>query len=293
MAAQIKIWLLAFRPKTLWAAVAPVLVGTALAAREGSVRPLVTVAILAAAVLIQVGANLANDVYDYLKGADAQGRLGPARVTARGLLAPSQVKAGMVLVFGLAIMIGFYLAWVGGWPIVLIGLASIAVAIAYTGGPWPLGYHGLGDLLVFLFFGVVAVFGSVYLHTGLFLPASLWGAIPMGALATAILVVNNYRDIDTDLRAGKRTLAVRLGRRGTRVEYIGLLVLAYLVPVIYLIAHQGSPYLLLPLLTLPLAWVNIRSLLTTVEGGPLNTTLARTAGLQILYGCLFSLGLLL
>ena len=436
MAVQVKIWLLAFRPKTLWAAVAPVLVGTALAAREGSVRPLVTVAILAAAVLIQVGANLANDVYDYLKGADTEGRLGPARVTARGLLAPSQVKAGMVLAFGVAIMIGFYLAWVGGcpivviglasiavaiaytggpwplgyhglgdllvflffgvvavygavylhtdlflpaslwgaipmgalatailvvnnyrdidtdlragkrtlavrlgrrgtrveyigllvlaylvpviymvadqgspylllplltlplawvggWPIVVIGLASIAVAIAYTAGPWPLGYHGLGDLLVFLFFGVVAVYGAVYLHTGLFLPASLWGAIPMGALATAILVVNNYRDIDTDLRAGKRTLAVRLGRRGTRVEYIGLLVLAYLVPVIYLVADQGSPYILLPLLTIPLAWMNIRSLLTTVEGGPLNTTLARTAGLQILYGCLFSLGLLL
>ena len=291
--AKFKIWLMAFRPKTLWAAVAPVLVGTALAAREGSVRPLVTVAILGAAILIQVGANLANDVYDYLKGADTQGRLGPARVTERGLLAPAQVKAGMVLVFGLAIMIGFYLAWVGGWPIVVIGLVSIAVAIAYTGGPRPFGYYGLGDVMVFLFFGIVAVGGTVYLHTGVFLPASLWGAVPMGALATAILVVNNYRDIDTDLRAGKRTLAVRLGRRGTRLEYIGLVVLAYLVPPIYLAASQGSPLLLLPYLTLPLAWVNIRSLLRTVEGGALNATLARTARLQILYGCLFSLGLLL
>lgn len=290
---KIKIWLLASRPKTLWAAVAPVLVGTALAAGEGHVRPLVTVAILGAAVLIQVGANLANDVYDYLKGADTLGRLGPARVTERGLLTPAQVKAGMMLVFGLAIMIGFYLAWVGGWPIVVIGLVSIAVALAYTGGPWPFGYYGLGDLVVFLFFGIVAVVGTVYLHTGVFLPASLWGAIPMGALATAILVVNNYRDIDTDLRAGKRTLAVRLGRKGTRLEYIGLLVLAYLVPAVYLAAQQGSPLLLLPYLTLPLAWVNIRSLLTTVAGGPLNATLARTARLQILYGCLFSMGLLL
>ena len=291
--AKFKIWLMAFRPKTLWAAVAPVLVGTALAAREGSVRPLVTGAILAAAILIQVGANLANDVYDYLKGADTQGRPGPVRVTQSGLLAPSQVKAGMVLVFGLAIMIGFYLVWVGGWPIVVIGLVSIAVAIVYTGGPWPFGYYGLGDVMVFIFFGIVAVFGTVYLNTDVFLPASLWGAVPMGALATAILVVNNYRDIDTDRRAGKRTLAVRLGRRGTRLEYIGLVVLAYLVPPIYLAASQGSPYLLLPYLTLPLAWVNIRSLLTTVEGGPLNATLARTARLQILYGCLFSLGLLL
>ena len=291
--AKFKIWLMAFRPKTLWAAVAPVLVGTALAAREGSVRPLVTVAILGAAILIQVGANLANDVYDYLKGADTQGRLGPARVTERGLLAPAQVKAGMVLVFGLAIMIGFYLAWVGGWPIVVIGLVSIAVAIAYTGGPRPFGYYGLGDVMVFLFFGIVAVFGTVYLNTDVFLPASLWGAVPMGALATAILVVNNYRDIDTDRRAGKRTLAVRLGRRGTRLEYIGLVVLAYLVPPVYFVAGEGSPLLLLPYLTLPLAWVNIRSLLRTVEGGGLNATLARTARLQILYGCLFSLGLLL
>ncbi len=289
---QLNIWLQAFRPKTLWAAVAPVLVGTALAAGEGHVRPLVTVAILGAAVLIQIGANLANDVYDYLKGADTQGRLGPARVTERGLLTPAQVKAGMVLVFGLAIMIGFYLAWVGGWPIVAIGLVSIAVAIAYTGGPWPFGYYGLGDLMVFLFFGVVAVYGTVYLITDVFLPASLWGAVPMGALATAILVVNNYRDIDTDLRAGKRTLAVRLGRRGTRLEYIGLLVLAYLVPGTYWVVQGGSPLVLLPYLTLPLAWINIRSLLITVDGQALNVTLARTAGLQLLYAGLFALGLL-
>lgn len=289
---QLNIWLQAFRPKTLWAAVAPVLVGTALAAGEGHVRPLVTVAILGAAVLIQIGANLANDVYDYLKGADTQGRLGPARVTERGLLTPAQVKAGMVLVFGLAIMIGFYLAWVGGWPIVAIGLVSIAVAIAYTGGPWPFGYYGLGDLMVFLFFGVVAVYGTVYLITDVFLPASLWGAVPMGALATAILVVNNYRDIDTDLRAGKRTLAVRLGRRGTRLEYIGLLVLAYLVPGTYWVVQGGSSLVLLPYLTLPLAWINIRSLLITVDGQALNVTLARTAGLQLLYAGLFALGLL-
>lgn len=290
--ANIKIWLLASRPKTLWAAVAPVLVGTALAAGEGGIKPLVTVAILGAAILIQVGANLANDVYDYLQGADTPERLGPVRVTESGLLTPDQVKTGMVTVFGLAILIGVYLVWVGGWPIVVIGLISILAAMAYTGGPWPLGYYGLGDLMVFVFFGMVAVYGTVYLHTGAFLSASLWGAIPMGALATAILVINNYRDIDTDLRAGKRTLAVRLGRKGTRLEYISLLTLAYLVPVAYWVIQGGSALVMLPFLTLPLAWINVRSLLATVEGPALNATLARTAGLQLLFAGLFTLGLL-
>ncbi len=290
--ASIRVWLLAVRPKTLWAAVTPVMVGTALAAGEGYLRPLVTLAVFIAAVLIQIGANLANDVYDYLKGADDSGRLGPLRVTEQGLRTPHQVEFAMWLVFGLALLIGCYLVWVGGWPIVVIGLVSIAAAVAYTGGPWPFGYYGLGDVMVFIFFGLIAVGGTVYLHADAFLTASLWGAVPMGALATAILVVNNYRDYDTDLLAGKRTLAVRLGRGATRREYVGLLILSYLTPVLHVITGQGSPFVLLPLLTLPQAWQTSRSLYT-LKDQALNAVLARTARLQLLYGVLFSLGWLL
>ena len=288
---RLQIWILAARPKTLWAALAPVAVGTAIAAREGHVRPGVTLAIAVAALLIQIGANLANDVFDFLKGADSGDRLGPPRVTERGLLTPQQVQRGMVMVFALAIAIGFYLAWVGGWPIVAIGLLSITAAIAYTGGPWPFGYHGLGDLMVFLFFGLVAVGGTVYLHADAWLLSSLWGAIPMGALATTILVVNNVRDLAADQQAGKQTLAVRLGRRGSEIEYALLLLTAYGTVGLHWWWAGGTLLLLLPLVSLPLAWRNFRAL-TTGNGAELNQTLARTAGLQALFGGLFVAGLL-
>ena len=285
------IWILAARPKTLWAALAPVAVGTAIAAREGHIRPGVTIAIAVAALLIQIGANLANDVFDFLKGADTADRLGPLRVTGAGLLTPQQVKRGMVAVFAAAIAIGFYLAWVGGWPIVAIGLLSIGAAIAYTGGPWPFGYHGLGDLMVFLFFGLVAVGGTVYLHAGAWLVSSLWGAIPMGALATTILVVNNVRDLATDQEAGKRTLAVRLGRRASEIEYFLLVLLAYVTVALHWWKTGGSPAMLLPLASLPLAGLNLQALITR-NGARLNQTLARTAGLQALFGGLFVAGIL-
>ncbi|MFC1746955.1 1,4-dihydroxy-2-naphthoate polyprenyltransferase [Candidatus Neomarinimicrobiota bacterium] len=283
---------MASRPKTLWAAVAPVVVGTAIAARGGQFRPAVAAAIVAAALLIQVGANLANDVYDFLRGADTTGRLGPDRVTQQGLLKPKQVKRGMVFCFGAAITIGFYLAWVGGWPIVAIGLISIGAAIAYVGGPWPFGYYGLGDLMVFLFFGIIAVGGTVYLHTDGFAATSLWGGIPMGAVVTAILIVNNIRDLETDQQTGKLTLAVRLGIKGARLEYVGMMIIAYCVPVVYMLVHGNAEPVLLPLITLPMAWRNVRELYG-IDGKALNATLARTAQLTFLYGLLFSLGLVL
>jgi 1,4-dihydroxy-2-naphthoate octaprenyltransferase len=208
-----RVWLLAARPATLPAAVVPVLVGTAAAVGGGAApRPGPFVGALAAAVLIQVGTNLANDYFDYRKGADTIARLGPTRVTQSGLVAPSTVRAATALTFGLAALIGLYLVWVGGWPILVVGLLSILSGIAYTGGPWPLGYHGLGDLFVFVFFGVVAVTGSAYLQTGQLEPFALLASVPVGMLVTAILVVNNLRDVETDRAAGKRTLADR--RRG-------------------------------------------------------------------------------
>ena len=202
-----RVWLMAARPATLPAAVAPVLVGTAVAFRAGHFRPLPFLAALVAAVLIQVGANFANALFDFNKGADTAQRLGPTRVTQSGLVSPHDIARATALVFGLATLVGLYLVLVGGWPILLVGLASIVAAVCYTGGPYPLGYHGLGDIFVFVFFGIVAVSGTYYVQAlSLSLPAVL-AATPMGLLITAILVVNNVRDLDTDRLAGTRTMA--------------------------------------------------------------------------------------
>ena len=209
-----RVWLLAARPATLPAAVVPVLVGTA-AALHGGVQLQIGpfVAALVAALLIQIGTNFANDVFDFHKGADTAERLGPPRVTQSGLVPPEQVLIATFVTFGLAALVGVYLVLVGGWPILVVGVLSILAGLAYTGGPWPLGYHSLGDLFVFIFFGVVAVVGSAYLQTLTITPLAVWASFPVGLLVTAILVVNNLRDIDTDRQVGKKTLAVRLGRR--------------------------------------------------------------------------------
>lgn len=291
LTASLQPWLLAARPKTLPAATVPVFVGTAVAISEGVFRLGPALAALLGSLLIQIGANLANDVFDYHKGADTSARLGPLRVTQAGLLSPGQVLAGMWLTFGLAALIGLYLVVVGGWPIVVIGLLSIASAIAYTGGPFPLGYHGLGDLFVFIFFGLVAVCGTYYVQAGLVSAAAWWSAIPVGLLATAILVVNNLRDIDTDRAAGKKTLAVRLGVKGVQLEYILLIGLAYLVPLLMGLAGISTLWGVLAWLSLPLAAAQIRFIFTET-GRPLNRALAGTARLELVYGLLFSAGLI-
>lgn len=284
---------MASRPKTLPAALAPVLVGMALAYADGGFRWLPALAAAAGALLLQIGANFANDYFDFFKGADTHERLGPTRVTASGLIGHGELRWGMVAVFGLAGLAGLYLIYVGGWPILAIGVASILGALLYTGGPFPFGYHGLGDFFVFIFFGLVAVGGTYYVQTLTLTPLVLLAATPVGALITNILVVNNYRDIETDARAGKRTLAVMLGRRGARMEYLLLLAVAYLVPLALWLGFGWTPWVMLPWLTLPLAVPLVRTMFTSIDGPTLNVTLAGTARLSLFFGLLFALGIAL
>jgi 1,4-dihydroxy-2-naphthoate octaprenyltransferase len=282
-------WLMAARPPTLPAAVAPVLVGSAAVARLGF-QPLAFVAAMLAAVLIQIGTNLANDYFDFHKGADTAERLGPVRVTQSGLIPPETVRSAMVLVFGLAALVGLYLVFVGGWPILLIGLFSIAAGVLYTGGPYPLAYHGLGDLFVLIFFGLVAVCGTAYLHVGAVPPIAWFAALPVALIVTAIIVVNNLRDIDTDRLANKRTLAVLLGRRATRIEYLLLVAGAYLLLPFGPLLSLAGAWVLLPWLTLPLAVSLVRTVFRE-QGRPLNRALGGTGRLHLLFGALLAIGL--
>lgn len=286
-------WVLAARPKTLPAALSPVVVGAALAAAAGTFDLLPALAAALGALLLQILSNFANDYSDFFRGADTADRLGPTRVTASGLISPQQLRLGIGVVIALAVVVGLYLVSVGGWPILVIGVAAILAALAYTGGPFPFGYYGLGELFVFLFFGVAAVCGTYYVqaHTVPWFVAV--ASVPVGLLVTAILVVNNYRDIDTDRRAGKRTLAVRMGRRGARVEYVAFLVLAYLVPPLLWLGFQFSPWVLLPWVTAPLAVQLVRTLALATDGPTLNKTLAGTARLGLIFSLLFAVGILL
>jgi 1,4-dihydroxy-2-naphthoate octaprenyltransferase len=290
--AQVRAWVLAIRVPTLSAAVVPVLVGTALALRESGGSLGIFVVTLCTALLIQIGTNLTNDLFDFQKGADTGARLGPVRAVQAGLLTQKQVAVASVVSFGAAIVLGLYLARMGGWPIVAIGLAAVASGIAYTGGPWPLGYHGLGDIFVFVFFGVVAVIGTFYLQAGTVTGASLLASLPVAMLVTAILVVNNLRDIDTDRDAGKRTLAVRLGRAATRLQYSILVLGAYAVAAALWISAAASAWAILPWLTLPLGVRLVRAVWHD-EGTALNLALRQTAGLHLLFGVLLAAGFLL
>jgi 1,4-dihydroxy-2-naphthoate octaprenyltransferase len=285
-------WLLATRPVTLPAAVVPVLVGTATTLSKGFFRPLPFVAALMAAMLIQIGTNLANDYFDYQNGADTPDRLGPTRVTQSGLISPKSVLIATVITFVLAALVGLYLVLVGGWPILIIGVLSIIAGVLYTGGPWPLGYNGLGDLFVFIFFGIVAVAGTAYLHTDHLLRMAVVNSLPVAMLVTAILVVNNLRDVVTDRATGKRTLAVLLGPRAVRIEYLVLVMGAYLVPVASWLAGAASGWFWLPYVTLPLAIRLIRAVMTQ-DGAALNRVLAGTALLHLTFGILFAISLLL
>ncbi len=293
--APARAWLLASRPATLPAAAVPVFIGAAVAVTRGaSLRPFVFVVTLAAALLIQIGTNFANDYSDFHRGADHEGRLGPLRVTQSGLLSHRAVRRGIVAAFGAASLLGCYLAWIGGWPIVLIGVLSLIFGFTYTGGPWPFGYHGLGDLFVFIFFGLIAVTGTAYLQAGSWSTVALAASVPAGLLVTNILVINNLRDIPTDRAAGKRTLAVRIGERGTRGQYALFAALAYLVPTV--MAFTGSPtrrWLLLPWVTSPLAIVLVRQVLGGLAGRELNQILKRTGQLLLSFGVLFAAGLVL
>jgi 1,4-dihydroxy-2-naphthoate octaprenyltransferase len=287
-----RIWLAAARPRTLPAAVAPVLVGTSLGALDGHLRPLAFAAALVGAVLIQVGTNLSNDYSDARRGADTEDRLGPVRVTAGGLVPPRQVLVATYVSFGAAVLVGLYLVAVAGWQLLLVGAASILAGVLYTGGPRPYGYEGLGELFVFLFFGIVAVTGSYFVQDERLPWQAFALAVPVGLLAASILVVNNVRDLETDRRAGKRTLAVRLGRERSRRVYAAMVLGAYATAPITWLAGSLSAAVLLPLLTLPLAVPLLRTVARRTDGPSLNAALARTGLLQLLFCVLLSAGIL-
>ncbi len=288
-----RIWLMAARPRTLPAAIAPVLVGTALAGFAHAFHPLRFAAALLGALFIQVGTNLSNDYSDARRGADAEDRLGPVRVTAGGLVPPRQVLVATYVSFGLAVLFGIYLIAVAGWELLLVGAASILAGVAYTGGPKPYGYEGLGELFVFLFFGVVAVAGSFFVQVKALHWEAFALAVPVGLLAAGILVVNNVRDIDSDRRAGKRTLAVKLGRERTRALYATVVYVAYLLTPVTWLFGPTTAWVMLPWLTLPLATAVVRIVRTRTDGPSLNGALAQSGMLQLAFCMLLSAGLLL
>jgi 1,4-dihydroxy-2-naphthoate octaprenyltransferase len=297
---------MAARPHTLPAAAAPVIVGTGLAVHEGVFAPLPALAAFLGAALIQIGTNFANDYYDAVKGVDTDDREGFTRVTQSGLIPPKQVKRATYATFALAILVGVYLVSVGGLPILVIGLASVASGLAYAGGPFPLGSNGLGDLFVFVFFGVVAVMGTFYVQAAAILAgafptgvpertvtlAAFVASLPVAAISTNILVVNNVRDLETDREAGKKTLAVLIGYRASRAEFVGLLALAYAVPFWFWLVAGHSPTVFFPLVTLPYAASIARTLLTDSSGEALNPALEQTGKLLAGYSVLFALGLI-
>ncbi|WP_224450041.1 1,4-dihydroxy-2-naphthoate polyprenyltransferase [Haloprofundus salilacus] len=302
-----KAWVIAARPQTLPAAAAPVVVGVGFALHDSVFAFWPAVAALVGAALIQIGTNFANDYYDAVQGADTENREGFTRVTAGGLIAPEEVKRAMYLTFAVAILLGTYLVYVGGVPILVIGLLSVASGIAYTGGPYPLGYHGLGDVFVFVFFGLVAVTGTYYVQAVSILSDPLTVGIPAGtvpleviiaslpiaAISTNILVVNNIRDREEDATTGKRTLAVRYGYGFARAEYVAMLVLAYAVPVYFAAVESFSWTALLPLLTFPLAVRVTKTVATETKGEKLNPALERTGKLLAAYAVLFAVGVVL
>ena len=281
---------LATRPRTLPAAIAPVCVGTAIAAAHGSLRPLTAAAALAVALLLQVVANFANDLFDFERGADTDARMGPPRATQQGWISAARMRVAIGVAVGAAVIPGLHLVTMGGWPIAAGGVLSIAAALAYTGGPLPFGYLGLGEVGVFVFFGLVAVCGTYFEQAGAVPPLVIAASLAVGALASAILVVNNLRDIDTDRAAGKRTLAVRVGARGARIEFAALLAFGYAVPLALVLGGATSRWALAPFLTLPRAAMLAFDVART-SGRELNPLLAATARLELAFCALFAFGL--
>jgi 1,4-dihydroxy-2-naphthoate octaprenyltransferase len=289
----IRIWLMAARVRTLPAAIAPVLVGTSLAGFAHVFHPLRFIAALVGAIFIQVGTNLSNDYSDARRGADTEDRLGPVRVTAGGLVPPKRVLVATYISFGVAVLAGIYLIAVAGWQLLIVGAASILAGVLYTGGPRPYGYEGLGEAFVFLFFGIVAVAGSYFVQVKHLNWEAFALAVPVGLLAASILVVNNVRDIETDRRAGKRTLAVRLGRERMRALFAAMIYVAYLLAPVTWLFGPLQPWVMLPWLTLPVAAPIVRTVRNHVDGGSLNQALAQTGLLQLSFCTLLAAGILL
>lgn len=289
---KLKPWILAGRPKTLPAAVSPVLIGTSVAYYDNKLNFITALIALICSLLIQIGTNFVNDLYDHLKGSDSEERVGPERALATGKISVSQMKRAIYLTFGITFILGLYLVYIAGWPILLVGILSIASGYAYTAGPYPLAYNGLGDIFVFVFFGVVAVVGTYYVQALQLSELIFVASIPAGTLITNILVVNNYRDIDEDRKNNKNTLAVKFGKQFSRMQYLIQLLVAYAVPVFIFIKYEISWAVLLPLITLPLG-IKLFKMLISLQGEALNKTLELTAKLSVIFSILFSIGFLL
>jgi 1,4-dihydroxy-2-naphthoate octaprenyltransferase len=286
----VALWIQAARPKTLWAAFAPVLMGTAMAVAAHAFDAASAAAALAFALLIQIGTNFCNDYCDFMKGADTEDRQGPVRVTQAGLIPPRTVLAATILTYGAALLVSGFLIYRGGWPMVWIGAACVAAGALYTAGPYPLGYLGLGDVFVLVFFGPVAVAGTYYVQALHLDWEPVFAGLAPGLLSVAILTVNNFRDREQDAKAGKRTLAVRFGIAFARAEYLGCLLGALAVPPILVVATGGHAWTLLTLALIPIAIRMLRTILTRTDAASLNPMLGGTARLLLLYSILFSVG---
>lgn len=288
---KFKIWLEAARPKTLWAAVAPVIIGTAMAFSDGKFHMVSALVALIGAILIQIGTNFANDYFDFKKGADTRDRIGPVRATGAGLVKPGVMRAAFILIFMAAFIIGLYLIYRAGWPLLLIGLLSIIFGVLYTGGPYPLGYNGLGDIFVLIFFGPVAVGATYYVQAlEITMPVILAGLSP-GLISTALLTVNNLRDINSDRKAGKKTLAVRFGVFFTRMEYLITIILAScIVPLVLIFIEPHHPYALAGIVVFLFALPSIKAVFLNEINAELNKVLGATGKILLLYSIIFSLG---
>jgi len=292
MSSSVKYWVMASRPKTLLAAFVPVLIGSSAAYHDGSFHLPAAITALICATLIQVGTNFVNDLYDFYSGADDEHRLGPTRVISSGLISPESMKKGIVITFTVTFFLGLYLVYLSGWLILVVGIISILAGIAYTAGPYPLAYNGLGDLFVFLFFGLVGTIGTYYVQTASINYFVFLLSIPVGALITNILVINNFRDIEGDRKNGKKTLAVIFGNGFTKGEYIMFLAVSYSIPIILFSLMEESIYVLLPLLTFPIA-VKLIKMMSLFKGKELNATLELTAKFSALFGILFAVGIMI
>lgn len=285
-------WILASRPRTLLAAVVPVLVGSAVAINDKKFHPLAAILALICAVLIQIGTNFVNDLFDFLHGTDKKDRIGPQRAVVSGIISAKEMKLGIYFTFGLSLIAGLYLIHLGGWFILIIGVLSIIAGIAYTAGPFPLAYNGLGDIAVFIFFGFVGTVGTYFVQANEITSLVFWSSVPVGALITNILVVNNYRDREEDSSNGKNTLAVIFGERFAQLQYLFFMIISYAILLIVYITYKKSLLIFLPLLSLPLS-IKLIKMIFTLRGRELNKTLELTAKLSALYGLLFAAGILL
>lgn len=289
---KVKGWILASRPKTLLAAVVPVIIGSSLAYDVGKFHFFAALVALICSILIQIATNFVNDLYDHLKGSDTKERVGPERALANGWISVNEMKLGIFITFALAFLLGLYLVYLGGWIILVIGILSIISGIAYTAGPYPLAYNGLGDIFVFIFFGVIGTVCTFYIQAHYVDPLIFWASVPVGALITNILVVNNFRDIDQDRAASKITLAVKFGKIFAVGQYIFLVLISYAVPLIAFFIYDKEWFILLPLISLPLA-VRLVKMLFTLKGTQLNKTLELTAKFSAIFGLLFAIGIIL